>query len=123
MRKNWLKKIIPLTLSAGIMVGVPAFTQPVLPVGIASVAEAAAPVQWNVGKDLAGWKFGGVWAYSGEPEVAADSAFGGSIRVGTDFSNNVNDGWSEVKLVTIFTLVSAVFCMLALWGVIGRYHF
>lgn len=98
MRKNWLKKIIPLTLSAGIMVGVPAFTQPVLPVGIASVAEAAAPVQWNVGKDLAGWKFGGVWAYSGEPEVAADSAFGGSIRVGTDFTNNVNDSWSEVKL-------------------------
>ena len=98
MRKNWLKKIIPLTLSAGIMVGVPAFTQPVLPVGIASVAEAAAPVQWNVGKELAGWKFGGVWAYSGEPEVAADSAFGGSIRVGTDFTNNVNDSWSEVKL-------------------------
>ena len=32
-------------------------------------------------------------------------------------------GWSEVKLVTIFTLVSAVFCMLALWGVMGRYHF
>ena len=32
-------------------------------------------------------------------------------------------GWSEVKLVTIFTLVSAVFCMLALWGVSGRYHF
>ena len=32
-------------------------------------------------------------------------------------------GWSEVKLVTIFTLVSAVFCMLTLWGVIGRYHF
>ena len=32
-------------------------------------------------------------------------------------------GWSEGKLVTIFTLVSAVFCMLALWGVIGRYHF
>lgn len=98
MRKNWLKKIIPLTLSAGIMAGVPAFTQPVLPVGIASVAEAAAPVQWNVGKELAGWKFGGVWAYSGEPEVASDSAFGGSIRVGTDFTNNVNDGWSEVKL-------------------------
>ena len=32
-------------------------------------------------------------------------------------------GWSEVKLVTIFTLVSAVCCMLALWGVMGRYHF
>ena len=31
-------------------------------------------------------------------------------------------GWSEVKLVTIFTFVSALFCMLALWGVIGRYH-
>ena len=39
-----------------------------------------------------------MWAYSGEPEVAADSAFGGSIRVGTDFTNNVNDSWSEVKL-------------------------
>lgn len=32
-------------------------------------------------------------------------------------------GWSEVKLVTIFAFVSALFCMLALWGVMGRYHF
>lgn len=32
-------------------------------------------------------------------------------------------GWSEVKLVAVFTLVSALFCMLALWGVMGRYHF
>ncbi|MBR7146868.1 MAG: phospho-N-acetylmuramoyl-pentapeptide-transferase [Oscillospiraceae bacterium] len=32
-------------------------------------------------------------------------------------------GWSEVKLVTIFTLVSAVCCVLALIGVIGRYGF
>ena len=98
MRKNWLKKIIPLTLSAGLLAWGPAFTQEVLPVELVSMAEAAAPVQWNVGKDLAGWKFGGVWAYSGEPEIAAASAFGGSIRVGTDFTNNVNDGWSEVKL-------------------------
>ena len=29
-------------------------------------------------------------------------------------------GWNEVKVVTVFTLVSAVFCALALWGVIGR---
>ncbi len=32
-------------------------------------------------------------------------------------------GWSEVKLVTIFTIVSAVFCVAALVGVIGRYGF
>ena len=29
-------------------------------------------------------------------------------------------GWNEVKVVTVFTLVSAVFCALALWGVVGR---
>ena len=29
-------------------------------------------------------------------------------------------GWNEVKVVTVFTLFSAVFCALALWGVIGR---
>ena len=29
-------------------------------------------------------------------------------------------GWNEVKIVTVFTLVSAVFCALALWGVVGR---
>ena len=100
MRKNWLKKIIPLTLSAGILTAVPAFTQAVLPIEIVSMAEAAAPaaVQWQVGKDMAGWKFGGVWAYNGEPEMAADSAFGGSIRIGADFTGNVNDGWSELKL-------------------------
>ena len=32
-------------------------------------------------------------------------------------------GWSEVKLVTIFTIVSAIFCTLALLGVMQRYHF
>ncbi len=100
MRKNWLKKIIPLTLSAGILTMGPAFTQDVLPVELVCMAEAAAPeaVQWDVGKDMAGWKFGGVWAYNGEPEMAADSAFGGSIRIGADFTGNVNDGWSELKL-------------------------
>ena len=29
-------------------------------------------------------------------------------------------GWNEVKIVTVFTLVSAAFCALALWGVMGR---
>ena len=29
-------------------------------------------------------------------------------------------GWNEVKVVTVFTLVSAVFCALALLGVVGR---
>ena len=32
-------------------------------------------------------------------------------------------GWSEVKLVTIFTVVSALGCTLALAGVMLRYHF
>lgn len=29
-------------------------------------------------------------------------------------------GWNEVKIVTVFTAVSAVFCTLALWGVMER---
>ena len=32
-------------------------------------------------------------------------------------------GWSEVKVVTVFTIVSAVFCVLAVFGVMLRYHF
>ncbi len=29
-------------------------------------------------------------------------------------------GWNEVKVVTVFTAVSALFCAIALWGVMGR---
>ena len=29
-------------------------------------------------------------------------------------------GWNEVKVVTVFTTVSALFCALALWGIMGR---
>ena len=29
-------------------------------------------------------------------------------------------GWNETKIVTVFTLVSAAFCALALWGVMNR---
>lgn len=32
-------------------------------------------------------------------------------------------GWSEVKLVAVFTTVSALCCMAAAFGVMGRYHF
>ena len=32
-------------------------------------------------------------------------------------------GWSEVKLVLIFTTVSAVFCVLAAVGVVNRFVF
>ena len=32
-------------------------------------------------------------------------------------------GWSEVKLVTVFTLVSALGCCIALMGIVNRYHF
>ena len=32
-------------------------------------------------------------------------------------------GWSEVKLVTVFTFVSALCCVAALIGVLGRYSF
>ena len=32
-------------------------------------------------------------------------------------------GWSEVKLVAVFTTVSALCCILAAFGVMGRYHF
>ena len=32
-------------------------------------------------------------------------------------------GWSEWKVVTVFTAVSAIFCLLAYWGVYQRYSF
>ena len=30
-------------------------------------------------------------------------------------------GWSEVKIVTVFCTVTAIFCALAYWGIQGRY--
>ena len=30
-------------------------------------------------------------------------------------------GWSEVKIVTVFVSVTAVFCLLAYYGIRGRY--
>ena len=32
-------------------------------------------------------------------------------------------GWSEVKLVAVFTSVSALCCLAALFGVLNRFHF
>lgn len=101
MKLDFLRKVIPLTLSAGMFLSVPAVLPQVadLPVVSVSQAEAAAKsVNWEFKKDLDGWKYGGKWVYKGKPEVKQSAKFGGSIEVNVDYSPVADATWSEVKL-------------------------
>ena len=101
MKLDLLRKVIPLTLSAGMFLSVPAVLPQLadLPVVSVSQAEAAAKsVNWEFKKDLDGWKYGGKWAYKGKPEVKQSAKFGGSIEVNVDYSPVADSTWSEVKL-------------------------
>ena len=89
MKLDLLRKVIPLTLSAGMFLSVPAVLPQLadLPVVSVSQAEAAAKsVNWEFKKDLDGWKYGGKWAYKGKPEVKQSAKFGGSIEANVDYS-------------------------------------
>ena len=89
---------MPLTLSTGILLGMPAAVPELMPAEWVCVSQAAAPVQWKLGDTLDGWKYGGKYGYKGKPEVSADKAFKGTIKLAVDFTKNAADSWSEVKL-------------------------
>ena len=82
MQNKLLKKIIPLTLSAGMLFSLPAAVPQYVPTFCQSEAQAAAKgMSWNFTKDLEGWKYGGKWAYKGKPAVNWSSEFGGTIKL------------------------------------------
>lgn len=99
MNNKFLRKIIPLTLSAGAILSVPVILPQAMPTAIVAQAEAGAKaVNWDFKKDMAGWKYGGKWAYKGKPEVSQSAEFGGSIKLKVDYSPTADQNWSEVKL-------------------------
>lgn len=99
MNNNFLRKIIPLTLSAGVILSVPAILPQAMPMAIVAQAEAGAKaVNWDFKQDTAGWKYGGKWAYKGKPEISHSAEFGGSLKLTVDYSPTAEQNWSEVKL-------------------------
>lgn len=99
MRKKVFHKVIPLAVAAGFFAGVPGMLPAEQGWGWKMPAvEAAAPVCWDFSKGLAGWKYGGQWAYPGEAAVAYAPLLGGALQIQADFSTQVNNSWSEIKL-------------------------
>ena len=98
MRNSELKKSLSIVLSAAFLWGVPAMGDMELPVGVRAVVQAAEAQSWSFNQDLAGWKYGGTWAYDGQPVMEHDAAFGGSLRIEADFTAHVKDSWSEIKI-------------------------
>lgn len=99
MNMQLLKKIVPLTLSAGMVLSVPALVPQAVPASLSVQAMAASKgVSWSFSKDLDDWKYGGKWAYKGKPAVAWSKDFGGTIRLDLDYSPTADQSWSEVKL-------------------------
>ena len=95
-KRQWLKKVIPLVLTTGVFLAVP-YVGPVavqqdIPAAISMAKVSAAPMAWNLEKNMGGWKFGGVYSYAKEPNLADDARFDGSIRLGLDFTANASDG-------------------------------
>jgi len=91
--------MVPLTLVTGMVFTLPAALPQCVPQAVTCTVQAAAKgVNWEFGKDLEGWKYGGKWAYKGKPAVAWDKAFGGSLRLDVDYTPTADQSWSEVKL-------------------------
>ena len=99
MRRRGLRRAIALTLSTGMLFALPAILpQQIVPAVVAQAAAGAQDTNWSFSDGLEGWTYGGKWAYKGEPEISASTAFGGTVRFGVDFSQDAGESWSEVKL-------------------------
>ena len=106
MKTKWLHKAIPLTLSAGMVLGVPAMMPQFVPEAFvaqafASKAQPAAQAKeasWDFRDGMDGWKYGGKWDYKGEPVIEASKEHGGTVKLGVNYAENKDSGWSEVKL-------------------------
>ncbi|WP_294146616.1 hypothetical protein [uncultured Selenomonas sp.] len=106
MKTKWLRKAIPLTLSAGMVLGMPAMMPQLVPESfvaqaIASKAQPAAQAKeasWDFRDGMDGWKYGGKWDYKGEPVIESSKEHGGTVKLGVNYAENKDSGWSEVKL-------------------------
>ena len=100
MKLKRLHLAVSLTLSAGMVLGVPAALPQMMPAIVVAQAEAAEAqgVSWTFQEGLDGWKYGGKWAYKGDPVIEHSSEHGGCVRLGVDFSQEADENWSEVKL-------------------------
>ncbi len=106
MKHDVLRRLVPLTLSAGMFLAVPGFLpqsyeapavwQAVLPAQ-AEAAKAKA-VNWEFAKDKEGWKYGGKWSYKGQAKVEHSDKYKGSLQMTVDYRPTASSSWSEVKL-------------------------
>lgn len=100
MKCEKLRQMASWTLSAGMLLSMPAVLPEFVPQALVAQAEAAETqgVKWEFKDGLDGWKYGGKWDYKGEPVVEASSEHGGAVRLGVNFAEDKASGWSEVKL-------------------------
>ena len=93
MNEKMLKRVLPWTLSAAFLFA---------PFGVEQVEAAQAQVQaqvWDFVQGAGLWKYSGKWAYQGDAVLSYASGIGnGSLKLDVDFSKDVEEGWSEVKL-------------------------
>ena len=102
MNKKMRKRILPLTLSATFLLSglpgtyVPAALQSICGINSARAAEAQT---WDFSNGLGSWHYGGIWDYSGTPELSYDAIIGnGAAKLTVDFTKNAKTSWSEIKL-------------------------
>ena len=101
MRKYGMKKTLPFILSAAFAMTAFLPQTEWLSADLclhAAAAEKAQTTEWTFKKDLDGWRYGGIYAYKGVPEVTQSAKFGGTIELKADFSQGKDSGWSEIKL-------------------------
>ncbi len=102
MNEKMLRRMLPLTLSASFLLsGLPENYLPAPLQGVCTMSRAtAAEAQtWDFSGGLGPWHYGGVWDYSGTPELTYDAAVGdGAAKLTVDFTNNAKKSWSEIKL-------------------------
>lgn len=101
MRKYGMKKTLPFILSATFAMTAFLPQTEWLSANLclhAAAAEKAQTTEWTFKKDLDGWRYGGIYAYKGVPEVTQSAKFGGTIELKADFSQGKDSGWSEIKL-------------------------
>ena len=84
MKLKRLRRAISLTLSAGIVLGVPAVLPQMMPTIVIGQTEAAEAqgVSWTFQEGLDGWKYGGKWAYKGVCDGIAGEDLG--LKYGGD---------------------------------------
>ena len=61
--------------------------------------DAVEGLKWTFDNDAEGWKYQGSWAYTGTEDVTYDKSLQ-ALKLGVDYSGDVNSSWSEFKIDT-----------------------